>query len=499
MLSTNVAGAKKRKLDAVASKSPLSIAAENNDEVAVKTFLQNGGKVDIDTNLDQLFETVSKRGYTPAIEMILQAAIAQNPVEYIDFPVNPKIGETEKVDIQNTIRMIYQDVFEKIKSAKEKAAKNEKPFMILIGESHHKPESIILELIIVMAAHRLGIKTIFNETDYSRTLRFDHQRNEFLKGNASLAVSVWAKQYQMAINSYINMLAHQLGLRVKDADLGVIMNGSIFENDQKYKLVPYENIEPESQEVFDENSDAMKGLAHRNRVMAKVFKKQGSLSILAIVGRMHLKGLVNDEGLANHFELLQFDVSVVSEVFLKMAKEAVNTKLNEGMDMLDSFFQNEHENEDLDGAIRQSMIEESALTILNDEKIEMNRMIKEHCLESGVDPLMIRFEEALATITKHHLPGKLIQLVSDVCSSMLPNDHHDNLLSANVPVLNFSQNNSESTPPVNDKQPRRSLRLSQRSRPGFIENFKDQISTNSRSQVSARQGQHTWSARIPDP
>jgi len=404
-----------------ACNPPIYFAAENNHVEIVELMLRAGAQIKMDVFLDQFFEKIPQRGYTLAIQKVMEAAKAQNSVEYVDFPENDEYGHAELDSVQAAIDKIYVHMVEKIKEAKNRSTLSQKPLLILIGEAHRKPDSIFLQQIILMAAYKLGITKYFHELDYARSIRFCYKKLEKKYEQQYL-------QHRKATNTHYNALANKLDLRFDEADLGLVLHGGVLsckDSDIKASLAPYEDVKPHCVES-DLEGCSFEELEYRNNVMARRFRSCKSANLLAIVGRVHFNGLLEQEKLTNEFEVIKLDTVrldefFVSDHFMRMSKDQLNFHIKVIEDF-EAYFSAEFR--EGDPALRKTLL----------ENMDIRKMVIEKSIERNVEILSIHFRDELETIVKHGLPENLIQMVFDICSSK----KLDEKLSPVIPALIFS-------------------------------------------------------------
>ena len=212
-----------------------------------------------------------------------------------------KISETttsneEYEKIEKQVEENYRNLFFELEEAIHLAKKNQKPLLILIGEDHESLSgSFVNQLMLLdMISQKKLVDTIQTEDPLS------------LFKLTYWGTHVWG--FQSSIEEKIM----QLGMKKKFIDLFRFNETEMAEYKAactNFNLAAC--FELESKFKNDENT-TIQNLNNRNQVMAQSILESPLSDSVAIVGAHHIKGLIEDTGLSDHYYIAAFNTAPFS-------------------------------------------------------------------------------------------------------------------------------------------------------------------------------------------
>lgn len=180
------------------------------------------------------------------------------------------------VRIETLYAPLIQQLYEKIAKGKEEAVRANKRFLILIGESHYYLGSYYAELVtILLSAKHLSIKKLLLELNDDKFKNIRKLKQDPTSENSKF-------NFANIVNLY-HFIKKNLPMLFIPIDTG-------------------------SSKDTEWNSSC-EGARQRNRLMYKAAKNKSNSDAVAVVGYMHLYGLLNETNLNKHFHILTINAA----------------------------------------------------------------------------------------------------------------------------------------------------------------------------------------------
>lgn len=303
-------------LQSLFSKTIVS-SLSDHDLSLIKAFMDIGARAEPRYNI-----LLDKDEYA-LIELLHRYKIYPNTKEYKRIHQIPCLHNRKNnldyfislITDQNQYKLITQEIkrqrnyFSKIiDHAFLAAKKNEKPLLILLGESHYSIDiSLINELILLkLLSEKFKLDTIMTEAS-SKKFGSKYQDYSCMTESGDIIISDHVEEAMTSLNITKKPIDFFLFNETKidlleQACLNIHDNSSCLKLNEEIKKI---------KEIDYSTENIIQDLPKRNHVMADIMIRapKKNIPILAIVGAHHLYGLINESELPQHYHILAIDVS----------------------------------------------------------------------------------------------------------------------------------------------------------------------------------------------
>lgn len=186
------------------------------------------------------------------------------------------IFDEEIKDFKNAVNKVCDSLLTLISESKTKAARINKPLMILLGESHCSMHSLILEgIILYICRNYFDINTVMSENSFE----FDLNPSESLAGRRAWSGKIGSWSVDIPISFFLN----ELGITPKRLDINTRFTRNY------------------------ESSLSIEGIRARNNEMVHIATEAPNDSV-CIVGAWHLPGMLEETSLQETFSVFPINL-----------------------------------------------------------------------------------------------------------------------------------------------------------------------------------------------